>query len=152
MVSCYLIGATRLFIKCAELLIKHIYNIKGIIYSDHEIYQFAKQNHIYSSISDATATLDRILFDYLFIITNTHIIPSWLLQKARNLAINYHDALLPKHGVTQLFNQDELKYFTYLTQETNNYNLYWQLKPKESMRINLLWLSHSGGTKCSKKL
>ncbi|OJW54632.1 MAG: hypothetical protein BGO67_05225 [Alphaproteobacteria bacterium 41-28] len=100
MINCYLIGTTGLLIKCAELLIEQGYAIEGIISPDDNVHRFSQKNFIstFDNIKGATASLKNIKFDYLFSIANPFIIPKWLLQKPRKLAINYHDSPLPKYA------------------------------------------------------
>lgn len=100
MVSCYLIGATGLLVKCAKTLIEQGYIIGGIISLDDNVCRFAEQQRIplYKNVEEATTVLRENEFDYLFSIINPVILPEWLLRRPRKLAINYHDSLLPKYS------------------------------------------------------
>jgi len=100
MINCYLVGTTGLLVKCAEILREQGHTIEGIISLDDDVRRFAQKNliPIYKNIKDATTVLKNSEFNYLFSIANPTIIPEWLLQKPRKLAINYHDSPLPKYA------------------------------------------------------
>lgn len=98
--SCYIIGEESLVIQCAELILKNDHHLLGIVSSNEQIKEWANNQKVkyISSNSKFESSLLNDKFDYLFSIVNHHIIPKALLKKPQQLAINYHDALLPKYA------------------------------------------------------
>jgi amino acid adenylation domain-containing protein/non-ribosomal peptide synthase protein (TIGR01720 family) len=98
--TCFLIGEGTLPIQCAELLLKQGHQIKGIISSDASISRFCKDKEIPSiqPTGNLVAFLSQQPFDYLFSIVNNSVLPKEILELPRQLAINYHDALLPRYA------------------------------------------------------
>ncbi|HZY17563.1 MAG TPA: MupA/Atu3671 family FMN-dependent luciferase-like monooxygenase [Ramlibacter sp.] len=45
-----------------------------------------------------SAALDGLSFDYLFSVANLRMLPEAVLRRARKLAVNFHDALLPRYA------------------------------------------------------
>jgi methionyl-tRNA formyltransferase len=100
MSSSYLIGGTSLLIQCAEILQQQAYTILGVISADTAVADWATQHNIphLHPTSDWVTQLQQTPFDYLFSIVNATIIPEAVLALPRHLAINYHDAPLPRYA------------------------------------------------------
>lgn len=100
MFTTYIIGEESLAIQCAEVLLAQDHRILGIISTSPTIAGWAKQVEIpwIDGASQWQAQLLEADFDYLFSIVNWHLVPLDLLEKPRYLAINYHDALLPRYA------------------------------------------------------
>jgi len=98
--SCFLIGEGTLPIQCAELLLERGHQIFGVISPDASISSWAKGKDIpYIQPTDnLIAFLRQQRFDYLFNIVNSSLLPKEILELPRQLAINYHDAALPKYA------------------------------------------------------
>ena len=98
--SCYLIGDDHLLIQCAEILLKKGGRILGIISPLEAAQKTARVHDIkhYTSLNEATESLRTTDFDYLFSIINSAIIPKELIERARHLAINFHNAPLPRYA------------------------------------------------------
>lgn len=98
--SCYLIGDDHLMIQCAELLLKKKYRILGVISALDAARKLAEAHHIkhYTSLDEATESLLVTDFDYLFSIINGTIVPPIIIERARHLAINFHNAPLPRYA------------------------------------------------------
>ncbi len=96
--SCYLIGQNPLLIACAKILFSRSIIIDGIISPSKQVQTWAHEEQIacVQTLSDIDWTNKSA--DYLFSIVNDEIIPATVLQKIRGLAINYHDALLPRYA------------------------------------------------------
>jgi len=76
--------------------------ILGIISSDLGVGRWAREkkvNHL-KPIGDLETLFKNQPFDYLFSIVNEHILREDVLRLPRKLAINYHDALLPRYAGT----------------------------------------------------
>lgn len=101
--SCVIIGAGSLPIRCAEILLESGQHICAVVSSDAEVMRWARQKEIVHL--QPTANLSEHLrggepFDYLFSIVNEHILREDILSLPRRLAVNYHDAPLPKYAGT----------------------------------------------------
>lgn len=99
--SCLIIGDGTLPIRCAEILLRNDWEICAIASADAEVKKWAKENNIPHLKPGATlAEQINEPFDYLFSIVNEHILREDILSLPRKLAINYHDALLPRYAGT----------------------------------------------------
>lgn len=98
--SCVVIGETSLTQKCAELIQRSGHVIQLLITNNHVLAEWAVSVGIPCKVDlcESTDILKRLQFDYLFSIVNNHIIPNAILKLPKALAINYHDALLPKYA------------------------------------------------------
>lgn len=98
--SCYLIGEDHLLIQCGNVLLDERYVLNGIYSPLEEAKEWANQNNIpyYSTYKELEAVLIDSEFDYLFSVANSHIISNTILKHVKKMAINYHDAPLPRHG------------------------------------------------------
>ncbi|MBW3584439.1 MAG: AMP-binding protein, partial [Cyanobacteria bacterium 0813] len=98
--SCFLIGEGTLLIQCAELLLERGHQIFGVISPDVSISSWAKAKDIphIQPTDNLIAFLRQQPFDYLFNIVNSSLLPKEILELPRQLAINYHDAPLPKYA------------------------------------------------------
>ena len=102
MPNCCIIGDTSLVIKCSEILLEKKYRIFGIVSQDEKVKNWSMRHNIphYHLISDIEEVLRKTKFDYLFSIVNPKILPLWLLNKPKHLAVNYHDGPLPRYAGT----------------------------------------------------
>lgn len=98
--SCYVVGDEPLTLACAELIMKRSNKIKGVITTYSKLKEWAQEKGIpiIESIVDFQKKTRKKSFDYLFSIINYHILPPSLLQLPKKMAINYHDAPLPKYA------------------------------------------------------
>lgn len=99
---CVIIGSGTLPIRCADILLSNDCEIRVIISADARIIKWANERNIAHLTPDENLPekLREYSFDYLFSIVNEHILRDDVLQQARRLAINYHDAPLPKYAGT----------------------------------------------------
>jgi len=97
--TCYVIGEGTLAIQCAEYLKSIGHHLLGIISPDQQIHDWALKQEIKCGLPDS---LDMFLketeFDYLFSVVNNTYLSQEILDLPKQLAINYHDALLPKYA------------------------------------------------------
>ncbi len=98
--SCYLIGDDHLLVQCAEVILDKGHHILGIISPLEAAKNFTSAHHIayFESLEEASGSLFTTEFDYLFSIINSTILPPALLQRARQLSINFHNAPLPRYA------------------------------------------------------
>ncbi|HEY7784569.1 MAG TPA: formyltransferase family protein, partial [Pyrinomonadaceae bacterium] len=99
--DCVVIGGTTLLIRCAEILSDRGHRIKGLFSSDPLIVRWGLEKGI--DVFDP-ASIEKFFeensVDYLFSVVNERILSSKILASPRRLAINYHDAPLPRYAGT----------------------------------------------------
>ncbi len=100
--SCFVIGEGSLLLQCGEQILGNGNELRGVISRDPTVRQWAEDNGLpwTDPRSDLRAFLGVAPFDYLFSITNPTVLSSEVLRLPRRLAVNYHDALLPRYGGT----------------------------------------------------
>ncbi|HLM47114.1 MAG TPA: formyltransferase family protein, partial [Myxococcaceae bacterium] len=100
--SCFVIGEGSLLLQCGEQLLGNGNDLRGVISRDPTVRQWAKENGLpwADPQSDLRAFLGVAPFDYLFSITNPTVLSTEVLRLPRKLAVNYHDAPLPRYGGT----------------------------------------------------
>lgn len=97
--SCLILGETTLPIRCADMLLDAGHRIVGIVSPDRLVLDWAGTHRIAHAGPSNLLTFCRDLeFDLLLSIVNYSIVPPALLARARCVAINYHDALLPRYA------------------------------------------------------
>jgi len=98
--TCYLIGEDNLLIQCAEMWLNKGHCILGVVSTLPGIKSWAFKNQIpyFDSLKAVEVMMTESKFDYLFSIINPHLIPASLLKQPRQIAINYHDSLLPRYA------------------------------------------------------
>ncbi len=98
--SCYVIGETTLTLQCCEKLLERGHVICGIISPNSDIAAWAKSRGI--PCDEPPLGFNGLLHsrpcDYLFSIVNNAVLPPELLALPRRMAINFHDAPLPRYG------------------------------------------------------
>ena len=92
-----IIGEGSLAVYCCDLLLKNNFTIKKIITEDKNLIDFSKKYNITTS-NNIHESEDEEPVDYIFSINNSVILKPWFLQKAKRLAINYHDSPLPRYA------------------------------------------------------
>lgn len=97
--SCYLIGEDHLIAECARILIANNFTILGIITSFEPIVDWASVNSIprFTPKINLTPILNNE-FDYLISAVNSKILTREVLQLAKKMNINFHNAPLPKYA------------------------------------------------------
>ncbi|PKM52637.1 MAG: hypothetical protein CVV02_00435 [Firmicutes bacterium HGW-Firmicutes-7] len=98
--TCYLIGEASLLIKCGEILINNGFIIKGVISKEKKICEWATNNDL-DRINPKEAyfkVLKKEPFDFLFSIVNYQVLKKDVLDLPKKMAINFHDAILPRYG------------------------------------------------------
>lgn len=100
--SCVIVGGGSLPVRCAEILSGENHEIRAVVSNDPELKNWAKENDVARFAPDANLAenLRTVSFDYLFSIVNENILRADVLQLARKMAINYHDAPLPRYAGT----------------------------------------------------
>ena len=98
--SCYLIGEASLLIKCGDILLNNGFFIKGVISKEGKICEWVRKNDL--SIIDPNDDYIKVLkeepFDFLFSIVNYKVLKKDVLDLPEKMAINFHDAILPRYG------------------------------------------------------
>jgi polyketide synthase PksN len=96
--SAWLIGESSLVTGCAAVLLEAGHAVRGIASPDAGVRQWAACRGL--ATAEHGPGLAEVLaaepFDYLFSVVNMRMLPPEVLGLARRLAINFHDALLPR--------------------------------------------------------
>ena len=100
--SCIIIGSGTLPIRCAEILLENGHEICAFVSTEAEIRRWSEQRNIVclEHAENLSEQFKNKPFDYLFSIVNEHILPAEILNLPSRLAINYHDAPLPRYAGT----------------------------------------------------
>lgn len=98
--SCFIIGETTLCIRCAEVVLARGHRIHGVISDNAEVVRWGRTRAVpvVDPSNDFCATLTQTPYDFLFSIVNERILPPAITASPRRLAINYHDAPLPRYA------------------------------------------------------
>ncbi len=98
--TCFIIGEDNLHLECAKIIQQQGQQILGIIsaYETAELWALQQRIPHYVSLAAAEEALNKTPFDYLFSIVNAQILPAAILNLPRQLAINFHDAPLPRYA------------------------------------------------------
>ncbi len=99
-VSAVFVGNGSLLISCAEAFRQAGHFITAIATVNPDIRAWAEARQIPAVTADAPGrlALPGVEFDYLFSVANLDMLPAELIGRARKLAINFHDALLPRYA------------------------------------------------------
>ena len=97
-ISCYLVGAESLLVRCGEILLERGHDLRGVVTAEPSIADWARGKGlaVVDQKGDWGAALAGEPFDYLFSITNLSIIPARVLALPTKGAINFHDGPLPR--------------------------------------------------------
>ncbi len=98
--TCFIIGEDNLHLECAKIIQQQGQQIVGIIsaYEAAELWALQLGIPHYASLAAAQEAFNKTSFDYLFSIVNAQILPAAILNLPRQLAINFHDAPLPRYA------------------------------------------------------
>jgi natural product biosynthesis luciferase-like monooxygenase protein len=112
---CIIVGRGTLPMICAEIALKKGHEILCMVSADPQIGLWAAERGIAAEApyGDWPARLSLKPFDYLFSIGNDFILSDEVLQLPLRLAINFHDAPLPRYAGTHacawaLMNQEQI--------------------------------------------
>ncbi len=97
--TCYLFGSKSLLIQCYQVMQKFNIDVKAVVSDDASIVDWALGSGIpVYSVADQEQLITLGAVDYVFSITHLRIIPSSVLNLANEIAINFHDGLLPGYA------------------------------------------------------
>lgn len=98
--SAVFVGDGSLLIQCADVYRNAGHTIRAVVTHNPNVVQWAETRGINTIYLDASSRigLTGVEFDYLFSVANLHVLPDELISRARKLAINFHDALLPRYA------------------------------------------------------
>ncbi|MDH3283890.1 MAG: amino acid adenylation domain-containing protein [Acidobacteriota bacterium] len=99
---CVIVGETSLPIRCGEILSKRGHEIAAVLSEDGKVRAWVKEQGLtlLDSGADPADQLADEPFDLLLSIINYRILDEKLLSLPSELAINYHDAPLPRYAGT----------------------------------------------------
>ncbi len=100
--TCYIIGDDYLAAKCGKQIIQNGGIIAGILSADARVIEWAANNEVpfFNSFADFEQAIIDSKFDYLFSISNKKILSGSIINAPQKMAINYHNAPLPKYAGT----------------------------------------------------
>lgn len=99
--SCCLIGEKSLLILCAEELLRHGHEIRGIATENDEIRKWSAGRHVptvRSTNDELAQLLSGAPCDYLLSVVNYRVLPDRVLSLPERGAINFHDGPLPGYA------------------------------------------------------
>ena len=98
--SAVFVGGGSLLVRCAEAYLNAGHSVKAVLSNNPQILLWAKSQGIPVMPVDNPSEIDLsgIEFDFLFSVANLQILPASVITRARQLAINFHDALLPDYA------------------------------------------------------
>ncbi|HEX6047828.1 MAG TPA: AMP-binding protein, partial [Gemmatimonadaceae bacterium] len=87
-------------IRCAEVLLARGHEIHGVISDNAEVVRWGRTRAVpvLDPSNDLGAALTETPYDFLFSIVNERILPPAVTASPERLAINYHDAPLPRYA------------------------------------------------------
>jgi natural product biosynthesis luciferase-like monooxygenase protein len=94
------VGNGSLLIQCADAYTKAGHMVRAIASQNPAILQWAGDQGFECIVMESGDSLDfsGFEFDYLFSVANLEVLPAESITQARKLAINFHDALLPRYA------------------------------------------------------
>lgn len=98
--SCYIIGDDNITLQCANIVLANGHKIKGLVSSSRNIQEWCNENLVLyiSDIKDFEENYMVEECDFIFSISNGHILSDSILQYPNSYAINYHNGPLPKYA------------------------------------------------------
>ncbi|MDN3638514.1 LLM class flavin-dependent oxidoreductase [Simiduia curdlanivorans] len=98
--TCSIIGNGKLTLVCAQLLLAASHRIQAIVSDSAELRAWAEAHNIpvIEASGDVESFLEQREFAYLFSVINLNKISARLLAMPTKLAINFHDAPLPRYA------------------------------------------------------
>ena len=98
--SCLIVGQGSLPVQCGELLSSRGHEIRGAACLNDFFHAWAQARCLRCTgpDGDLRAFVAAEPFDVLFSIVNPRVLPPEVLAAPRRLAVNYHDALLPRYA------------------------------------------------------
>ena len=94
------IGDGSLLVQCAQAYRAAGHPVEAVVSANRANLEWAAAQGIRAirMEGDWARELDGLAFDYLFSVANLRMLPAAVLARARKLAINFHDALLPRYA------------------------------------------------------
>ncbi len=94
------VGNGSLLIQCVDAFTNAGHAVRAVASHNPAILKWAGDQGFECIVmeSGASLTMPSLEFDYLFSVANLEVLPAGLIAQARKLAINFHDALLPRYA------------------------------------------------------
>jgi len=98
--SAIFVGSGSLLIHCAQAYRDAGHRVAAVLSGHPKILEWARSEGMAALHFEDPSKIDvsDIGFDYLFSVANLQVLPAALISQARQLAINFHDALLPDYA------------------------------------------------------
>ena len=93
-----LLGGNSLVVECAELLLRQGHRVVGLVSGDPAVRHWGHERDVPTAgfgpgWADVVASWR---YDHLFSVANLRMVPDAVLASCPGLAVNFHDALLPR--------------------------------------------------------
>jgi natural product biosynthesis luciferase-like monooxygenase protein len=100
MTSAIFVGDGSLLLQCAGAYLEAGHEVRTIASANPAVLDWARARSIGTvSLGGATdIAIPDLEFDFLFSVANLRVLPIELIGRAKKLAINFHDGLLPRHA------------------------------------------------------
>ncbi|MBK0394480.1 MupA/Atu3671 family FMN-dependent luciferase-like monooxygenase [Ramlibacter algicola] len=94
------VGDGSLLVQCAEAWRRAGHSVAAVVSGSSANLDWARAQDVRAIAMEGEwgAQLDGLRFDYLFSVANLRMLPQAVLERAGQLAINFHDALLPRYA------------------------------------------------------
>jgi natural product biosynthesis luciferase-like monooxygenase protein len=94
------VGDGSLLIQCADAFLAAGHEISAIASHNGAIIDWARARALLAVQLDAGTNIEipDVPFDYLFSVANLRVLPPGLIARARRIAVNFHDAPLPRYA------------------------------------------------------
>jgi methionyl-tRNA formyltransferase len=94
------IGEGTLLVRCADAFAAHGHAVRAVVSGEPLIGQWAAEHGVtlLPPTADLAAALGGEPFDFLFSVANLRVLPDPVLALPQRMAINFHDALLPRYA------------------------------------------------------
>jgi natural product biosynthesis luciferase-like monooxygenase protein len=98
--SAVFVGDGSLLVQCAEAYLSAGHTVRCVVSHAENILHWAQAKGVapVRLETDSRIQIPPGEFDYLFSVANLHVLPAELIARARKLAINFHDAPLPRYA------------------------------------------------------
>lgn len=97
-IAALFVGDGTLLVRCACLWLERGHAVTGVLSDDTAVRRWAAQQGLPCGSAQADEPLPGLSFDYLFSVANLRVLPTRLLARARQLALNFHDGPLPRYA------------------------------------------------------
>lgn len=92
------VGDGSLLVRCAQAWREAGHEVAGVASGEDAVLAWAREQGLRGERCDAAPSLEGLDFDALFSVANLRVLPQALLERARRIALNFHDGPLPRYA------------------------------------------------------